>query len=339
MCASNRDMSRPKILVVGSLNMDLTTRTPRMPSAGETLTANSFSTGCGGKGANQAVACARASRTFIRSSGPTMTEERFTNPTVDVAMIGTVGSDPYGEQLLSKLKANGVDTTGIEVRKDQFSGVAVILVEEVSGENRILVTPGANAHVNPMEFKAMKPPLPDLLVLQLEIPLETVLSTMRAAKKMGVDVLFNPSPPLDIPDADMKGLGHLIMNETEAQSMSGKLYSSQWNEEKRLENTFEHFVQLGVQHTVITLGARGLCYSVRKGGYKRIQSHEVDEVVDTTGAGDTFVGYYAVEVAKWKKSRSSEPFDIVLAVHKANKAAAKAVEKHGSLESIPWNEV
>ena len=331
-------MSRPKILVVGSLNMDLTTRTPRMPSAGETLTANSFSTGCGGKGANQAVACARASRTLTRSSDPSITESEYASITVGVAMIGAVGSDHYGEQLRCELKLNGIDITGIEVLEGQVSGVAVILVEEGSGENRILVTPGANANMNPMEFEAMKLPLPDLLVLQLEIPLEKVLSVMRAAKKLGVEVLLNPSPPLDIPDADLKGLSHLIMNETEAQSMLGVLYSSKWSEEEKLEYIFKFFERLGVLRTVVTLGARGVCYSKGKGGYERIQSHKVDEVVDTTGAGDTFVGYYAVEVAKWKKSRSSEPFDIGMAVHKANKAAAKAVEKRGSLESIPWNE-
>ena len=329
-------MSLPSILVVGSLNMDLTTRTPRVPSAGETLTANSFSAGCGGKGANQAVACARASRTFIRSSKPTLAEHDFANISLDVAMIGCVGSDHYGQQLNYKLKLNGVDTTAIRVVENESSGVAVILVEEASGENRILVIPGANARVEPTKFEAWRPPFPDLVVLQLEIPLETVLSVIRVAKEKGVDVLLNPSPPLDIPNTDMEGLGHLIMNETEAQSMLGTEYSSKWDEEEKLKNTFEHFLRLGVQHTVITLGAKGACYSRANGGYERIQGHEVAEVLDTTCAGDTFVGYYAVEVAKWKKRNSGEAFDIGRAVHTANRAAAKAVEKHGSLESIPW---
>ncbi|KAL8875281.1 MAG: hypothetical protein Q9198_006333, partial [Flavoplaca austrocitrina] len=221
-------MSSKTIQIIGSLNIDLITRTPRHPNPGETLTATSFTYGPGGKGANQAVACARLSRAKNQQQqhAPSTSSppNSNSNSNITIKMTGAVGSDFFGTYLLDSLKSNSVDITSITQTPDTKTGTAVIIVEESSGENRILITPGANGSVSPESIRPSLKSLPDLIILQLEIPLPTVISIIELAKDKGVDALLNPAPAVpNLPRDVYKGLKHLIMNESEAAILSSSL--------------------------------------------------------------------------------------------------------------------
>ena len=307
-------MSSALITVIGSLNKDLITRTSRVPDAGETLTANSFSTGSGGKGANQAVACARLSRHDAKAKGD-----------VQVRMIGCVGFDSFGQELIEGLKNDGVDTSGVEYLDGVMTGVSVIIVEEDTGENRIMFSPGANYGLTPERFIDLPAPLPDLIVLQMEIPLETILQVLEIARKHAIDVLLNPAPALELPDAAYHAITHLVLNETEAALLS-RTSGSDW------DRVAENFLSKGVNNVIITLGSEGAFFATSESS-GRISGENV-KAVDTTGAGDTFVGAYAVSVAKATKTGQSP--DIAEAVKRANKAAALTVQKAGAQSAIPF---
>ncbi|KAI4224052.1 MAG: hypothetical protein L6R36_004959 [Xanthoria steineri] len=340
------------IQIIGSLNIDLITRTPRQPSPGETLTATSFTYGPGGKGANQAVACARLSRSKNnqqQAASPSPSTSSSSTPTINIQMIGAVGNDFFGHHLLSELKANGVDTTRVQQREDDGpkTGTAVVIVEEDSGENRILITPGANASL--VSSPSIIPPsssmtsLPDLVILQLEIPLATVVSIIATARERGIDVLLNPAPAVgNLPRDVYKGLKHLIMNETEAALLMGALGSETAEAEeekgspKNTQDICERFHTLGVTNVIITLGAKGVYYSFRneaegwgEGGH--VPAAEVETVVDTTAAGDAFVGAYAVAVV-------GHGAGVPEAVRWANEVGARTVEKEGAMGAIPWGD-
>lgn len=166
------------IAVVGSLNVDLVTRVPRVPAAGETLIGHGFDTGHGGKGANQAVACARLSRTAAQAAASSTND-------VEVRMVGAVGDDTFGGAFLEALRRDGLDVERVRVVAGEKTGVAVIVVEEATGENRIMVSPGANYRVEPRPLLEADT---TLAVFQLEIPMETVLLNVRNAKERGIDV-------------------------------------------------------------------------------------------------------------------------------------------------------
>ncbi|KAI9786406.1 MAG: hypothetical protein M1839_006866 [Geoglossum umbratile] len=333
-------MSPAVITVIGSLNADLITRTPRIPSPGETLNSSSFSIGCGGKGANQAVACARLSRTRGSLSAANDHGKDNASETIVVRMEGGVGSDIFGQTLIETLKRDGVDISGVQTRQGESTGVAIILVEEESGENRILLSPGANATLRPEAFSSLAAPLPDLLILQLEIPLPTVLTILRAAAACDppVPVLFNPAPAAGLPPWAYGLVEHLIVNETEAATLYG---ATEGYVCSNLSKVGMEFQNRGAKNVVMTLGKAGLWYA--PGGLDDETGPRVKEgqmaamkadVVDTTAAGDTFVGAYAVSVVQQKVG--GKRFDIRCAVEWANRAAARAVEKEGAMCSIPW---
>ncbi|KAL9018420.1 MAG: hypothetical protein Q9185_004263 [Variospora sp. 1 TL-2023] len=360
-------MPTPTITIIGSLNTDLITRTPRLPHPGETLTATSFSTGCGGKGCNQAVACARLSRSSSSSSPSSGDAPSL----ITTRILGAVGDDEFGGTLIEGLQRNGVDASDVSVVKGQRTGVAVIVVEEDTGENRILLTPGANFSVTPssvpealfvegkMEEKEEeeKKEKPALMILQLEIPLETVMHVCQRARANGVPVLLNPAPapaegkkglPVDV----FMGLEHLILNETEAGMLSGldlppPSLSSSPHDKARLADICHHFHRLGVMNVVLTLGARGVYWSSSGGGGGSSSSSKLDsgfipattvpKVVDTTAAGDTFVGAYAVAVVlSGEEEEEGGGGGVRRAVEWANRAAGKCVMKEGAMEAIPW---
>ncbi|MCJ1243420.1 hypothetical protein MMC30_000617 [Trapelia coarctata] len=329
-------MASFQILVIGSINVDFTMRTSRFPGPGETITATSCTKELGGKGANQAIACARASR-----PGP---EGPSSIDVANIHMIGAVGSDSL--EYLESLASNGVNTDKIKAHEGKVTGMAVVVVSEATGENNIIITPGANALVGPEILRDIAPPVPDLIILQLEIPLETVLDVIYTARRQGIDVLLNPAPApapaqlLQIQDAS-KALAHLVMNETEASILSGEAIGGEGQqEEEPLKRLFKKFKGLGVRNTIVTLGERGVCYSTIGSDYVRVDAVKVKEVVDTTAAGDTFVGYYAVEVVKGKRNNAAESLVIDIAVTRANRAASRTIEKAGASPSIPWmNEV
>ena len=336
------------IQIIGSLNIDLITRTPRHPHPGETLTATTFTYGPGGKGANQAVACARLSRSKNNNQEAASASSSST-PNIHIDMIGAVGNDFFGHHLLSELKANGVDTTSVQQTDGEKTGTAVVIVEEDSGENRILITPGANASVVSPPSLIISPSsssysssmtLPDLIILQLEIPLQTVVSIIATARESGVDVLLNPAPAVgDLPRDVYKGLKHLIMNETEAALLMEALGSETEEVEERgnpknTQDICERFHALGVTNVIITLGAKGVYYSCRHEdaeGCGHVPAAEVEKVVDTTAAGDAFVGAYAVAVV-------GHGAGVAEAVRWANMVGARTVAKEGAMGAIPWGD-
>lgn len=314
-------MARPRITVLGSLNIDLVSYVSHHPLPGETLTANHFNTSPGGKGANQAVACGKLSRSSDLSS-----------PAADVSMIGAVGSDTYGQQLISSLTSYGVDTSAVAVREDGKTGIAIIVVDEPSGQNRIILSAEANHTLLPEHFSTLPGPRPDLLIMQLEIPFDTVLQALRAANASNIPVLLNPAPAKALPDEAYTNLAHLVVNETEAAILSG-CQESDLDDVSGLERVSAIFIQRGVSNVIITLGGRGVYYATKDGKAALVPALKAN-VVDTTAAGDTFVGSYALAVV----SAGTGVFDIDTAIRAANRAAAITVSRKGAQISIPWKD-
>jgi ribokinase len=335
------------IRVIGSLNIDYTTTTPRFPGPGETLTASFLSINAGGKGANQAVACGRAAHASKDHHD------------VEVEMVGAVGAnDPqYSSLLKPVLETAGIDCSGIREVEGSLTGTATIIVDEGSGgENRILVVPGANHDgMNDKEEvlkRALREPLPAVFLLQGEIPRDTTFAVLRAipeaAKKAGkmVEVIFNPAPVYreGIPVECLKCVTHLIVNETEMGQLAvdaGDRYADAETEEAKrtaLNIAATIFHRRLVRNVVITRGAEGVFCSTPEGLFN-VEAIKVPKVVDTTAAGDTFVGYYAVELARQKEKTSNEMASkevLHLACQRAAMASAKCVAREGAIESIPW---
>jgi ribokinase len=341
-------MSRkPRICVVGSLNIDFVTTTPRIPGPGETLTANSMTVHAGGKGANQAVACGKAA--FISTD----------MQDVQVEMIGAVGAnDPYFISLLKPtLEKGGVNTRNIDQLEDTQTGTATILVEE-SGENRILIVPGANARVTNMErliHAATAQYAPEVLVMQGEIPRDTVLDLLSNFNNTDwkTCVVFNPAPmyPDGIPVKALQDLGVLVVNETECRQLfegipelveaADALTKTDINvkELDQLATRLRNVAKISI--IVVTLGSRGVYYSSAatpgRTESRIIPAEKVAKVIDTTAAGDSFVGYLATALARYiTKVGRLDGFDIDGAARIANKAAAKCVQTSGAMESIPF---
>lgn len=337
-------MAKPLIQVIGSLHLDFVTTTPRCPSAGETLQATRFDIGAGGKGANQAAACGRAA--FVTSN----------EQDVQVEMIGAVGKDdPYYASLLqSALRKSGVDTTNVREIPGTTTGSATIIVDDsAGGENRILFVPGAGfkGMDDAQEVLKRSGKTPDVVVLQGEIPRETVLSIVEhynASEQ--TQVVFNPAPvwPRGIPSKTLKGLGALIVNETECLLLI-KSMTSEGSKvmvvEKEEDLTQEVLQQIGkefhellsISTVIITLGSKGVFYSQSNGSWGKIPAQQVEKVVDTTAAGDTFVGFFTAALARSiARGTKIENFDVEAACKKANAASARCVARAGAMQSIPF---
>jgi ribokinase len=329
----------PLITVVGSLNMDMVTVTSRVPSGGETIMAKSFSTGCGGKGANQAIAAARLSSV---SNGLSVTK---------VEMIGAVGSDGFGEELRNNLKLSHIDTSKIKICKDIASGTATILVEEETGENRILVAAGANGEleVPPYDFVSG-----DLILAQLECPAETIFKYLKYSHRTHTNrenqkvirsaahVILNPSPAAQISEEVLQTVDYLVVNESEAAFISGVPLKGPFGNDDQLHKAADALIEKGAYAVIITLGGEGVFYKLKNSfGSNRFRAKPV-KVVDSTGAGDTFVGAFAVRMV-----RSPHPLDIGIqdqflivgaleeAIRFGMDAAALAIQKRGAQDSIP----
>lgn len=379
----------PLIRVIGSLNADMVSVTPRFPDPGETITSSSYFTSAGGKGANQAVACGRMSRP------QPSTEGLNTQSDVLVEMVGAVGAlDGHFSALLKPtLEKSGVDPSRVRVIENAYTGVAVIIVDSsAGGENRILFSPGANYDgmqpIPEVLGTALAAPVPDVIVMQGEIPVQTVIgilreiaeykSKSRAAGKRGIecgpDVMLNPAPapPGGLPEDVYAAVDHLILNETEAELMTPPMDQllrvvpdAEGLDGK--EKVARYFHKLGVTYLLITLGSKGVWYSSMDGGLtgpsdgvqrftNELPAAPVSQVLDTTAAGDTFVGAYAVKVARWREQRRVESkagqdvtdaekphrFKEFMdeAMRFAARASARAVERQGAMDSIPFeNEV
>ncbi|KAI5846099.1 Ribokinase-like protein [Tricharina praecox] len=305
----------PAILIIGSLNTDLVSTTPRLPALGETLTSSGFSIAPGGKGANQAVACARLSS---RSS-------------LDVRMCGAVGTDAFAALLADELAASGVDTELVRA-VDGPTGTAVIIVDEASGENRILIHPGANGAVSVRSLVEREKALWDgveLLVLQLEVPVETVVWALMQASRRGVKTVFNPAPALaEGLEGCWGNVGWLVVNETEAAILTG-VEVQELDKNEGVVKAADGLKAKGCGAVVVTLGGRGCywCDGASNSGWQGVTVKR-EGVVDTTGAGDTFVGALAVALMEGKTTEE--------AVKWAGRAAGAAVKKRGAMGGVPW---
>ncbi|MFE4954514.1 ribokinase [Streptomyces sp. NPDC056653] len=284
------------IAVLGSTNMDLVAYVARAPERGETVTGREFRTIPGGKGANQAIAAARAGG--------------------DVLMIGAVGDDAYGARLRAELEHAGVETDLLHTAEGP-SGTAHIVVDD-TGSNAIVVIPGANGTVHtlgPGEMAAIAEA--DLLLLQLELPLSAVVEGARMAHAQGVRTILTPSPVQPLPDELLDTVDLLIPNEHEAAALSGKT-----EPHAAAEILLRH-----VPEVVITLGSKGCLYAGRGSETVHFPAPEVT-AVDTTGAGDTFVGALAVALGEGRA--------VPEALAWASTAAALCVQKPGASTSMPY---
>lgn len=292
----------PRIVVLGSLNMDLALRVPHAPAAGETLQGRSIDHVPGGKGGNQAVGCARQG--------------------ARVRLVGCVGDDAHGRALREALEGDGIDTTAVAVDATAPTGTALVMVDD-AGQNRIVVIAGANARVE-IDEDALAVQLrdADFLVAQFETPLPQVELALRAARRAGCKVLLNPSPAQPVADAWWPLIDTLVVNEVEAQMLAGHVAESPGD----AALAGQALRRRGVTRVVVTLGSRG-AVAVDAQGARHHAAPKVD-VVDTTAAGDTFLGALAVALAR-------DGADLDAAVRMGIRAGALCVGRPGAQPSIP----
>ncbi len=289
------------IAVIGSNMVDLIAYIERVPKVGETLLADDFAMGCGGKGANQAVAAARLG--------------------ADVMMLSRVGDDVFADNTIANLDACGVDTRHVSRVPGVSSGVAPIMVDR-DAHNRILIIPGANSHLLPADIDAAAQELRHcrLLVLQLEIPLETVYRAIEFGNSHNIPVLLNPAPAH--PDLDLDWAcrcDYFVPNETELELLTGMPVHSLDEVHAAANRLLDH----GLKHLIVTLGSRGALYVHGKGHHQAVPPQL--RAVDTTGAGDAFVGCLAQGL--------TAGLELIPAIDRAVAYAALSVTRRGTQSS------
>ncbi|AQQ54424.1 ribokinase [Planococcus lenghuensis] len=278
------------ITVVGSMNMDLVVGAPRFPKQGETILGDLFATAPGGKGANQAVAAARLGG--------------------NVHMIGAVGNDAFGVELLTTLRGEGINTAGVS-RTKGMSGIANILLTE--GDNRIIVVPGANHTIGPEQAEAFEQQLAasSIVIVQLEVPLDLVTRTLELCRSHQVPVILNPAPAAEAARNLLALATYITPNETEAEELFGPAW----------ERALEEYPN----RLIVTLGKAGARFF---NGERHVSVKGfAAEVADTTGAGDAFNGALGVAL--------SEGMELREAIRFANAAASLSVEKIGAQTGMP----
>jgi len=297
--------NRPKIVVVGSSNMDLVVKSPRIPTVGETILGGDFIMTPGGKGANQAVAAAKLG--------------------AQVYFIAKLGHDVFAEQSLANFKKEGVNTKYVVQTKQAPSGVALIMVDE-NGNNVIVVAPGANQKLSPEDVKKAESDIGSCgaVVAQLEVPLETVEFAGRLANDSGVPFILDPAPAQNLGPEFLKMADVLTPNETEAQILTGK----EVTDEDSARTAAEDLLERGARAVILTLGAKGFVLATRD-RTEYVSAVNVD-AVDATAAGDAFNGALAVGLAQGKTLDDAASF--------ANYVAALSVTKMGAQSSMPTAE-
>lgn len=297
------------IVVIGSINMDLVLRVPRMPLPGETLTGGAFRTIPGGKGANQAVACARM------SGKPEAGGQQ-------VAMVACVGDDEFGATLRAALVADGIIDRHVTTVPGVASGIASILVDD-KGQNSIVLAGGANDVLSPAHIDAARELIEqaDIVVLQLEVPMATVVHAIRLARSLGKTVVLNPAPAASVPADVLALVDYLIPNEIEAAMLAGGEVDA--NDVKALAAALQ---KQGSDNILITLGAKGVHAALYGGDYDF--PAQAVQAVDTTAAGDTFIGGFVAGLASG--------LDEAEAIAQGQRAAAWSVTKPGAQTSIPY---
>lgn len=295
-----------KILVIGSLNMDIQVTADRLPGVGETVLGTDYSYNCGGKGANQAFAAGRLG--------------------ADVVMLGCVGQDEFGRTLIRGLRENGVCTDYISACVGKDTGTAVILVDSLAN-NSIVTIAGANGSCDIPYLEKTEPQILDYeyLLIQMEIPADAVFYAINHAKEAGKTIILNPAPAPDgLPEEIMRKIDIITPNESELERLSGHKTDS-------LDGIMEGAGKLlsqGVGHVIVTMGDKGALW-VSQEGCRMFEGTRVD-ALDTTGAGDCFNGALAVKLAEGKSMEEAISF--------ANAAAAISVTRKGAQASMPLKE-
>ena len=303
---------KPRILVVGSFVMDVIATTEKVPRSAQTVYGKSFHMAPGGKGANQALQCARLG--------------------AQVTMMGCVGDDLFGEKLIEPLKSAGVDVSHVLVRPGVSSGVGHVTLEvtEHSAQNRIIVIPGANRTLTVEEVAWIQDEIGtyDMVLLQLEVPLEVNRTVARWAKEAGVPVMLNPAPATDLDDELLRYVTYLTPNEQEASMETGLPLASDENGPCRadLQKIAAALWDKGVEHVIITLGGSGSAV-VQGSSIRYIPCVHMDHVADPTAAGDSFVGALSVGLTAGLSQEEAMAF--------ASHTAAITVSRMGAMPSLP----
>jgi len=293
-----------KLTVFGSFFEDLCGRGPYLPKPGETLIGTEFTYGPGGKGSNQAVAAARAG--------------------ADVTMITKIGRDPYGEMVIDFYKEEGVDSGSVFIDEEKATGIALILVDENTGENSILVAPGACHNITMEDVESVKEKIADsdLLVVQMEVNMDATYRAIEIADENDVTVIMNPAPAQPIEQRFLEMIDYITPNETEAEILTGIRTDSMENIKKAAEKLYS----MGIRNVLITLGKEGV-YIKNETLDLMVPSYKV-ETVDTTGAGDAFNGCLAVGLLEGMELEEAARF--------ANAGAALSVTKPGTAPSMAY---
>lgn len=301
--AQRNETSRPRIAVVGSINMDLLVSCGRLPRPGETIQAESIQELPGGKGANQAVAAARLG--------------------AEVSFVGRIGDDTFAPRLLANLQEEKVDTQHIKQTADCASGVAIVAVES-SGENAITIVSGANGLVSPADVQEAAEVIAnaDILLLQLEVPVETVIVAIGLARTCGTPVMLDPAPAPQVIPSGLLEVDFLCPNESEAAQLTGSAVD---NDSAALDAA-KRLCKMGVGCAIITRGSRGALACRADGTHEFVESMPVT-AVDTTAAGDAFAGAFAVRL-----SEGGSPFE---AAQFACQAGAVAASRLGAQQAMP----
>lgn len=297
-----------KVTVLGSINLDRTIRTSRMPQGGETIhTKEIFSAG-GGKGANQAVAAQRLN--------------------ANTYFIGAVGEDKDGQLMLDLLSDEGIGLKAVQTLTGVATGQAFVIVDD-EGENRILVHGGANMALTPELIQASEALIKesDCLISQFEVPLPVIEAAFKVARENDVLTILNPAPALnEVPKSLLKLTDIIIPNETETEILTGIAIQS----EEDMHQAADYFHNLGIRTVIITLGSKGAFYDIENGNSGIVPAFKV-EAKDTTAAGDTFIGAFASALNK-------DMSNIEDAIRFGNKASSIAVQRFGAQPSIPFYE-
>ncbi|MCA9169922.1 MAG: ribokinase [Planctomycetales bacterium] len=294
---------RASIAVVGSINLDLVVRCQRLPLPGETVFGSELIESLGGKGANQAVAAARLGG--------------------QVTLIGNVGSDSAGTRLRQSLEREGIDVSGVTAHMDVPSGSAVVMVDD-QGQNSIIVISGANARLSAADVQQHHDAIAaaDVLLVQLETPLDGVMAAIEIARRTQTRVVLDPAPAPVTAARELLHVDLICPNETEAARLLGKAELQVGDEPAAARQ----LIQLGARNVIITLGERGLVYCDSRGEVDRIAALTVN-VVDSTAAGDAFAGAVAVALG--------EGIELRRALRWATVAAGIAVERMGAQTAMP----